>query len=124
MAFRHNHQGSKRKLDCTDELEESTTLKRLNDVDKLFDPSASQSSPQNELPPITYASPDYRPPPRQDALWLQPIHAPTAPTVMEEDSTDEDDAPVLLTPLGSQGNQLKPILEQGWHGIIHQQQWQ
>ncbi|KAG0171024.1 hypothetical protein DFQ30_001644 [Apophysomyces sp. BC1015] len=120
MAFQHNSQSSKRKLDCADESQEYSTVKRLNDVHKLFNPSATELAPQSDLPSITYASPDYRPPPREDALWLQPINPVSAPTMMEEDSTDEDEAQVLLTPSCSQGNQFKPILDQGWSSMIHQ----
>ncbi|KAI9320567.1 hypothetical protein BX666DRAFT_2024209 [Dichotomocladium elegans] len=57
------------------------------------DQTMSPSLPST-LPSITYASPDYRPPPRSDALWLQPVH-PSPVTMMDEDLTDEE---ALLTP--------------------------
>ncbi|KAI9244112.1 hypothetical protein BDA99DRAFT_529447 [Phascolomyces articulosus] len=64
------------------------------------------TSEQANLPSITYASADYRPPPRPDALWLQaplPTATTTATSVtnsnhMDEDLTDEDDNHSVLTP--------------------------
>ncbi|KAI7852160.1 hypothetical protein BDC45DRAFT_197825 [Circinella umbellata] len=56
---------------------------------------------QPNLPSITYASADYRPPPRPDALWLQapPSTVPaTTNNTMDEDLTDEDDVQSILTP--------------------------
>ncbi|KAI9356896.1 hypothetical protein BD770DRAFT_389524 [Pilaira anomala] len=46
--------------------------------------------PEKDLPAITYASPDYRPPPppsNHTPLWLQPMQ-PTSP-MTEDDSEDE-----------------------------------
>jgi hypothetical protein len=58
---------------------------------------------EKNLPAITYASPDYRPPPPTETpLWLQPIttHSP----MTEDDSEDE-----LLTPsLQQQSNKQDP----------------
>ncbi|CDH48650.1 predicted protein [Lichtheimia corymbifera JMRC:FSU:9682] len=62
------------------------------------------SAPQQQkapLPSITYASPDYRPPPRSDALWLQPAPSSTL-MMMDEELTDEE---ALLTPLPSMQQQ-------------------
>ncbi|KAI9491756.1 hypothetical protein BDB00DRAFT_831329 [Zychaea mexicana] len=52
---------------------------------------------QPNLPSITFASADYRPPPRPDALWLR-APPPATHTVMDEDLTDEDDGQAVLTP--------------------------
>ncbi|CAO3622426.1 unnamed protein product [Cunninghamella echinulata] len=93
------------------------TMKRVNNLNQTFDPtstsSSSSSSNENKLPSLTYASPDYRPLPRKDALWLQPVplsqplhllnnnnnnnnnndhNNNTTITFMEDDLTDEDDS--------------------------------
>ncbi|CAO3599760.1 unnamed protein product [Absidia cylindrospora] len=87
--------------------------KRLNDLSQEFNPNNAPPKADNTLPSLTYASPDYRPPPRADALWLQPVPPtpaaapqpslqsailPSTPLdntvaqpMMEDDSTDEDD---------------------------------
>ncbi|ORZ26138.1 hypothetical protein BCR42DRAFT_401656 [Absidia repens] len=83
--------------------------KRLNDLSQEFNPNNEPPKADSPLPSLTYASPDYRPPPRADALWLQPVPPPpqsslqsavmpstpldntVAQPMMEEDSTDEDD---------------------------------
>lgn len=67
-----------------------TTTKRLNDLSQQFNPNNAPPKPEITLPSLTFASPDYRPPPRPDALWLQPVPSTTTP-MMEDDSTDEDD---------------------------------
>ncbi|KAI9264840.1 hypothetical protein BY458DRAFT_513757 [Sporodiniella umbellata] len=71
------------------EEEETTTGKRYFDLNIQFSPPLPTTEP---MPSITYASPDYRPPPPAVMpLWLQP----TASSFAEEDSEDE---PALLTP--------------------------
>lgn len=87
----------------------SLQVKRVYGDDALrrsaCDPTAA-APPESQLPSITYASPDYRPPPRLDALWLQP--PPPPPTMMmDEDLTDEDDSHSLLTPSTSSHEHTK-----------------
>ncbi|ORX52692.1 hypothetical protein DM01DRAFT_1336476 [Hesseltinella vesiculosa] len=67
-------------------------VKRLHQKEQQPEP---EPAPKVTVPSLTFASPDYRPPPRPDALWLQPVPQPTT-FMMEEDSTDDDDA--LRTP--------------------------
>lgn len=70
---------------------------------RSVDMATSASQQQAPLPSITYASPDYRPPPRSDALWLQPVQpAPPSNMMMDEELTDEE---ALLTPLPSMQQQ-------------------
>ncbi|KAI9300886.1 hypothetical protein BJ944DRAFT_291362 [Cunninghamella echinulata] len=83
------------------------TVKRVNNLNQTFDPTSTSSSNENKLPSLTYASPDYRPLPRKDALWLQPVplsqplhllnndhndNNNATTTFMEDDLTDEDDS--------------------------------
>ncbi|KAG0744618.1 hypothetical protein G6F57_004809 [Rhizopus arrhizus] len=69
--------------------------KRYFDLHTQFSPV--ETSKEKILPAITYASPDYRPPPRAEVpLWLQPIPAAATSPATEDES--EDDAP-LLTPV-------------------------
>ncbi|KAI8384428.1 uncharacterized protein BYT42DRAFT_562521 [Radiomyces spectabilis] len=113
MAFQFGHQqplnftngNCKRKLEDNDE--EEFILKRFNDISARLT-SVAQTTPDSNLPSITYASPDYRPPPRTDALWLQPV--PTATPAMEEDSTDEDDTQSLMTP----SYQNEAFIDRSW----------
>jgi hypothetical protein len=72
-------------------LAKGTTTKRLNDLSQQFNPNNAPPKPEITLPSLTFASPDYRPPPRPDALWLQPVPSSTSTPMMEDDSTDEDD---------------------------------
>ncbi|KAI8085016.1 uncharacterized protein BX664DRAFT_338342 [Halteromyces radiatus] len=118
MSFQtFNHvinQPTKRRM-CDDEQDDDNVSmmkdqgpKRLNDLTQEFNPNNEPPKPNFTLPSLTYASPDYRPPPRTDALWLQPVPQPTSQhttTVnnslssgqpMDDDSTDEDDT--LPTP--------------------------
>lgn len=70
---------------------------------RSVDMATSAPQQQAPLPSITYASPDYRPPPRSDALWLQPVQpAPPSNMMMDEELTDEE---ALLTPLPSMQHQ-------------------
>ncbi|KAI9012666.1 hypothetical protein CLU79DRAFT_769568 [Phycomyces nitens] len=79
MAYEFNslqstHQPKRRHEDDEDEdqAKEFNDCKRFNDTrESSFD----DRTPVSPLPSITYAGPDYRPPPRKDALWLQPIRA-------------------------------------------------
>lgn len=68
--------------------------KRYFDLHTQFSPD--QPLPEKDLPAITYASPDYRPPPRTEVpLWLQPMNTGASSPMTEDDSEDET---VLLTP--------------------------
>ncbi|KAI8358437.1 hypothetical protein EDC96DRAFT_514335 [Choanephora cucurbitarum] len=70
------------------------TTKRHFDLNTQFSPEEPKQEP---LPAITYASPDYRPPPPTETpLWLQPVPS-NANSPMTEDGYSEDDN-VLLTP--------------------------
>ncbi|GAN06092.1 hypothetical protein MAM1_0111d05569 [Mucor ambiguus] len=65
--------------------------KRYFDLHTQFSPDQPA---QKELPAITYASPDYRPPPPAELpLWLQPM---SVNSPMTEDDSEDDSA--LLTP--------------------------
>ncbi|CAO3660300.1 unnamed protein product [Rhizopus stolonifer] len=69
--------------------------KRYFDLNTKFSPV--ETPKDKDLPSITYASPDYRPPPTSEVpLWLQPVAASPA---TEDDS--EDDTP-LSTPIKSE----------------------
>ncbi|KAI8890767.1 hypothetical protein K501DRAFT_142609, partial [Backusella circina FSU 941] len=68
--------------------------KRYFDQQVITSPTLPVS--EKTLPSITYASPDYRPPTQENALWLQPIN--TYSPMSEDDSNDEDDA-MILTPI-------------------------
>lgn len=59
---------------------------------------------QQQLPSITYASPDYRPAVQPNALWLQPPPPTTVPPpamMMDETMTDEGDSTTVPTPSSS-----------------------
>lgn len=60
---------------------------------------------QQQLPSITYASPDYRPVVQPNALWLQPppptTVQPLPAMMMDETMTDEDDSTTVPTPSSS-----------------------
>ncbi|KAI8137490.1 hypothetical protein BJV82DRAFT_674710 [Fennellomyces sp. T-0311] len=112
MAFQFgNHDAwklnnaSKRRMDDDDDAEEECIKRQQHQQQQKLQADLIAEE-QSELPSITYASPDYRPPPRPDALWLQPIPptstpAPMSTTMMDEDLTDEDDAQAVLTPSSS-----------------------
>ncbi|KAI7863034.1 hypothetical protein BDF14DRAFT_1438101 [Spinellus fusiger] len=53
-------------MDDDNERQFNGTKKFNSTCSVMYDPL-----PISPLPSITYASPDYRPPPREDALWLQ-----------------------------------------------------
>jgi hypothetical protein len=81
--------------------------KRYFDLHTQFSPD--QPLPQKDLPAITYASPDYRPPPRAEVpLWLQPMNTASSP-MTEDESEDES---VLLTPSYQQFQQQQQQLQQ------------
>ncbi|KAI8992360.1 hypothetical protein BDB01DRAFT_778198 [Pilobolus umbonatus] len=70
-------------------------VKRYFDLHTKFSPDLIPA-PQEHLPAITYASPDYRPPPSNvTPLWLLPVNA--ASPFTEDDSEDD----TLLTPSSS-----------------------
>jgi hypothetical protein len=94
-----------------------TTAKRYFDQQTIRSPS--QPAPENPLPSLTYASPDYRPPTQDNALWLQPIN--TNSPMSEDDSNDEDD-PMILTPLYQENTHQKPIMNYWGKTVINQ--WQ
>lgn len=74
--------------------------KRYFDLHTQFSPN--QPIPQKDIPAITYASPDYRPPPPTGTpLWLQPV---AANSPMTEDDSEDDS--VLLTPSYQKSQQL------------------
>ncbi|KAI8330310.1 hypothetical protein BC941DRAFT_440781 [Chlamydoabsidia padenii] len=75
--------------DCNGSIKDQST-KRLNALSQQFSPNNEPLKPEVALPSLTFASPDYRPPPRSDALWLQPVPN-SSMAIMEDDSTDEDD---------------------------------
>lgn len=94
---------SKRRMDD----DEPTTAKRFFDVNTQFSPD--QPLPQQSIPAITFASPDYKPPPRDEVpLWLQPVNAAASP-MTEDESEDET---VLLTPSCLQGQQQQQQKQQ------------
>ncbi|KAL0075673.1 hypothetical protein F4703DRAFT_1946482 [Phycomyces blakesleeanus] len=81
------HQPKRRHEDDEDESQvEEYNSKRFNDTRETSfgDEQPRAASP---LPSITYASPDFRPPPRQDALWLQPVQT-------TDDSEDDNNSTV------------------------------
>ncbi|KAI8370989.1 hypothetical protein BD560DRAFT_396555 [Blakeslea trispora] len=92
---------SKRRMDEDDNdtgyqqsLTSTSTTKRHFDLNTQFSPEEPKQEP---LPAITYASPDYRPPPPTETpLWLQPMPS-NANSPMTEDGYSEDDN-ALLTP--------------------------
>jgi hypothetical protein len=74
--------------------------KRYFDLHTQFSPD--QPISQKNIPAITYASPDYRPPPPTETpLWLQPV---AANSPMTEDDSEDDSA--LLTPSHQKSLQL------------------
>ncbi|KAG1463333.1 hypothetical protein G6F56_005305 [Rhizopus delemar] len=84
----------RRMEDNEDEIVFNDT-KRYFDLNTKFSPV--EAPKDKDLPSITYASPDYRPPPTSEVpLWLQPVAASPA---TEDDS--EDDTP-LSTPVKSE----------------------
>lgn len=93
------------------------TTKRYFDLHTQFSPD--QPMPEKELPAITYASPDYRPLPRTDALWLQPVNA-TSP-MTEDDSNDEDES--LLTPMYQAEKNASNKPREYWNDMVVDQ-WQ
>ncbi|KAI8987821.1 hypothetical protein BDF20DRAFT_852376 [Mycotypha africana] len=96
--------------------EEPVIAKRYFDLNTQFSPDQPV---QKVLPAITYASPDYRPPPPTETpLWLQPVNANSPMT--EDDS--EDDA-ALLTPSYAKLQQQQFELSQQ-QAKQHQQQQQ
>ncbi|KAI8082029.1 hypothetical protein BDF21DRAFT_416972 [Thamnidium elegans] len=106
---------SKRRMDDGDD--EPIVTKRYFDLHTQFSPN--QPMPEKDLPAITYASPDYRPPPPTDTpLWLQPMNA-TSP-MTEDDSEDES----VITPSYQQKQQVfgKPAVE--YWGDMMVDQWQ
>ncbi|CAO3646724.1 unnamed protein product [Cunninghamella blakesleeana] len=132
MQFSNNitiNQSVKRRMfddDDDDDFNQNTfhineeTIKKVNNLNQTFDPTnTSKNHPQHhepKLPSLTYASPDYRPLPRKDALWLQPVPQ-TIPLnlndnnnqndhIMEDDLTDEDDS--VPTPCYQPNNQIAP----------------
>ncbi|OBZ82984.1 hypothetical protein A0J61_08970, partial [Choanephora cucurbitarum] len=79
---------------CLQPSTSAFTTKRHFDLNTQFSPEEPKQEP---LPAITYASPDYRPPPPTETpLWLQPMPS-NANSPMTEDGYSEDDN-VLLTP--------------------------
>ncbi|KAI9469083.1 MAG: hypothetical protein EXX96DRAFT_590387 [Benjaminiella poitrasii] len=91
-----------------EEEQEHFMAKRYFNLHTQFSPN--QPLDEKNLPAITYASPDYRPPPPNEApLWAQPVYSatPTAansPLSTTEDDSEEDDS-ALLTPLYHQQQQ-------------------
>ncbi|KAI7883415.1 hypothetical protein K492DRAFT_205386 [Lichtheimia hyalospora FSU 10163] len=66
-------------------------VKRLScQHERSVDMATSAPQQQQALPSITYASPDYRPPPRSDALWLQPVQPAPSTMMMDEEHTHQE----------------------------------
>ncbi|ORY97597.1 hypothetical protein BCR43DRAFT_523739 [Syncephalastrum racemosum] len=108
----------KRRMDDEDDIE----TKRFVDDERKQTDLSSVAPAQSSLPSITYASPDYRPPPRADALWLQPQHTSTPSMTMDEDLTDEDDmAQSLPTPSSSSSQHSHQKQRLSATGFVQQQ---
>ncbi|KAI8079071.1 uncharacterized protein B0P05DRAFT_108254 [Gilbertella persicaria] len=96
-----------------------SSAKRHFDLSTQFSPDVPKQEP---LPAITYASPDYRPPPPTETpLWLQPMPS-TANSPMTEDDYFEDDN-ALLTP-SLQKLQQQQEQEKSYWGDMMIDQWQ
>ncbi|KAG2208233.1 hypothetical protein INT47_006088 [Mucor saturninus] len=109
-----NQRAPKRRMD--EEDEEVIVTKRYFDLHTQFSPDLP--APEKDLPAITYASPDYRPPPpKETPLWLQPVAAPSPMT--EDDSEDES---VMTPSYQHQQKTNKPL--PGYWGDMSISPWQ
>ncbi|KAF1805312.1 hypothetical protein FB192DRAFT_1362274 [Mucor lusitanicus] len=114
QPMRTCNSSNKRRMD--DEDEEPIVTKRYFDLHTQFSPD---QPPQKELPAITYASPDYRPPPPAELpLWLQPM---SANSPMTEDDSEDDSA--LLTPSYQLAQQQQQQQQQQQFGKPANEYW-